>query len=207
MNISIAVVAHTTRHAMAYALAEHVSADYLTVDDGTLDAAGNHANAWQWHTNNTPTGWAVVLEDDAQPVPHFRAQLTAALNAAPAPIVSLYLGTNYPRHWQTRIRNTLDTHPTAHWLISDHLLHAVAVAIHAELLPITLDHRPTEDAITRWARQHQHPIAYCIPSIVDHADTSTTITHRHDPTPRNQPRRAWRTGTRHHWTNQTAPLH
>jgi hypothetical protein len=156
-----------------------------------------------------PTDWAVVLEDDALPVPGFRAQLDAALKVTPAPIVSLYLGTDGRDYWQARIRYALDTHPDACWLMtSGVLLHAVAVAIRAELLPIHLDPGlPPDTAISNWAKRCGHTVTYTLPSLVDHTDGPSVITRRGDPHPRNVPRRAHRVGTRTHWTRRAAILH
>lgn len=208
MNVSIAIVAHTTRHTMAHRLAHQISADYLSYDDGTLGATAHHQHVWDWHAANTTHDWAVVLEDDAVPVDGFRDQLDAALTVAPAPIVSLYLGTGYPRQLQPIIKRAITNADTdTHWLTADWLAHAVAVAVPANQLPMTLDPaKPTDEAITAWARRHRYQIAYTAPSIVNHADTTPVIHQRPDHSDRTQPRRAWQVGTRTQWTHRAATL-
>lgn len=193
---SIVVVAHHTRAAQAVDLAAAVSADATLFDDGTLGAAGNHRRAWDWHTDNTTSGWAVVLEDDAIPVTDFAEHLDDALDYAPADIVSLYLGRSRPPHWQGRIAEATDTadRTFAAWILGTHLLHAVAVAARAELAPV----------MAQWTRYlaepvdgrevFGHTVAYTWPSLVDHADGPPVADHA-DRSPRTQPRTAWRTGT------------
>lgn len=205
--MTIAIVAHTARRTDAEHLAATTNAHYVAMDDGTLGCEGNHRRAWAWHTEHTHTDWAVVLEDDALPVDGFTEQLAAALHVAPTPIVSLYLGTGNPTTWQPRIRRAIDTAGQANWLLSHTLLHAVAVAIRTELLPIQFDERmPIDNAISNWAKRNDHLVGYTLPSLVDHADTEPVITQRYDRKPRDLARRAHRVGTRAHWTRQLAPL-
>ncbi|MCG7592401.1 glycosyltransferase family 2 protein [Mycobacterium sp. PSTR-4-N] len=209
-SVRIAIVAHEARRRAAVQLADDTRALGVSIDDGTLGCEGNHRRVWDWHTDAGPChDWAVTLEDDAQPAPGFRDQLAAALAVAPAPIVSLYLGTGYPPLWQPRIRKALDGVDVAtSWLTADSLLHAVAVAIRTDLLD-TLELQPgyaPDYAITRWARRHGHPIAYTVPSLVDHADTEPVTTVRYDRLTRHKPRKAWVHGTRAIWTAHTAAL-
>lgn len=213
MTYRIGVVAHIKRQAMAEHLADTIAADYISVDDGSLGAEKNHIHVWQWlHDNAGGADHLVVLEDDAIPCDDFRDQLDQALNVAPAPIVSLYCGTGHPTHWQPRIRQAVTEaeRTDANWLTSTHLLHAVAVAIRTELVADMLNGIPAgypiDQGITRWARQHNHQIAYTQPSICDHRDDNPVITRRHNGRTTAKPRRAWRHGTRHHWNHSTAGL-
>lgn len=207
MNTPIVIVAHTARRDAVQRLAADTAARHVTIDDGTLGCEGNHRRAWAWHAEYADDEWAVVLEDDAVPVPDFTGQLDAALHVAPAPIVSLYLGTGNPTTWQPRISRAIDTAGQANWLVASTLLHAVAVAIRTELLPIQLDKRmPIDNAISNWAKRNELLVGYTLPSLVDHADTEPVITQRYDRKPRNLARRAHRIGTRTHWTRQLAPL-
>lgn len=214
---------------MAAQLATSVGADLILIDDGTLGASGNHRRAWAWHSEHTRDGWAVVLEDDAVPVPGFRDQLARALAVAPAPVVSFYLGTDGRDFWQSRIRRALGkAAKDTCWLVTaGTLLHAVAVAIRADLLALDLDspisspHQtldldhansctpqtldldiaiPPDTAISNWCKKHDHPVAYSLPSLCDHADMPSVITRRGDPHPRNTPRVAHHFGPRTAWT-------
>lgn len=204
---AVAIVAHTARRTAAEHLAHTLQADYVAMDDGTLGCEANHLRAWDWHQHNTTTEWSIVLEDDAIPAPDFRDQLAAALAVAPSSIVSLYLGTGNPPHWQPHVRNAIAAAGDACWLTSHNLLHAVGVAIRTELLPMQLDqHMPIDTAISNWAKRYGHRVAYTLPSLVDHADTTPVITTRHDGRPRTAPRHAHRHGSRDHWTATTAKL-
>lgn len=211
--IPTAIVAHINRTAMAEQLAADSAAQHVFYDDGTLGCNVNHRQAWQHHADTAADDWALVLEDDAQPVDGFRDQLDHALEVAPAPIVSLYLGTGRPLGgWQPKIKQTILAAGAANacWITSTHLLHAVGVAIRTTLLPSMLEWLPQiplpiDEAITVWAQGHGHVIGYTWPSLVNHADGQTLVAHP-DGKPRDRVRVAWRTGTRRQWTGRQVTM-
>lgn len=202
----IGIVGHIKRLPQVEALADLVDADYVSIDDGTLGAEGNHRKVWDHLA--TSSEWSIVLEDDAIPCDNFRDQLHKALTVAPTPIVSLYLGTGHPIQWQPRIRQAITNAGDASWLTHHKLLHAVGVAIRTEHLPMRLNTNgiPIDTAIGNWATQHHHQVGYTLPSLVDHRDQPTVIPRRYNGRPILQPRMAWQHGTRTHWTTTTAPL-
>ncbi|MCX8559786.1 hypothetical protein OS122_02585 [Mycolicibacterium mucogenicum] len=211
-STSFAIVAHSSRLQQTLALATAVGGASLWFDDGTLGCERNHQRAWEWHRQNTTHGWAIVLEDDAVPVPDFTAQLRTALDVARSPVVSLYLGTSRPPAWQPRVRDatTAANEHDASWIVGPQLLHAVGVAIHSDYVPALCDWLPAtkcpvDQAIAAWAVTWQHDVAYTWPSLVDHADDDTIAEH-HDGSPRTEPRKAWRTGTRTTWTSRTVHM-
>lgn len=232
MLFHVGVVGHTSRTEQALALADQAGG-YLALDDGTLGCTANHLRVLE-HLATLGSQYSVILEDDAQPVEGFTDQLAAALESAPrvvveieeyrtfgsddpiktveytapAPIVSFYLGTGYPRYWQKGIGKAITAadQADAPWITSEHLLHAVAYAIRTDLVPDLLANRqqlPIDDMITAWARTNAHPVAYTHPSICEHADGPTVITARSE---RQHPRRAHRTGTRTTWHGPTTTL-
>lgn len=210
-SFRIAVVAHEERRTAAVRLVDQVGALGANFDDGTLTCEGNHRTVWNWHAGcGDCHDWAVVLEDDAAPVAGFRDQLTAALAVAPAPIVSLYLGTSRPPSWQNRVREatTRADKAEACYITAPRLLHAVGVAIRTDSIADMLEHLdripalPIDQAISNWAKRRNHPVAYTWPSLADHTDGPTLVRHP-DGAPRNKPRRAWRTGTRDQWNRTT----
>lgn len=209
---ALGVVGHVDRAEMAVSLAAEVGADAMEVDDGTLGCEANHRRVWaRLARYYTDFGWSVVLEDDAVPVADFDAQLSAALNVAPAPIVSLYLGRLRPPQHQPAISALVESDPAAHWFVARRLLHAVGVAIRTDLVPDMLaliggSGRPIDEAISSWAAVRGLPVAYTWPSLVDHADTPTVIARHADGRPRAAGRVAWRCGGRPAWCADTAPL-
>lgn len=205
---SVGVVAHESRLLQAKQLCELVAADVIEVDDPTLrlGCEANHRRVWRSLSEQSSDPWLVVLEDDAQPVDDFRNQLSQALSMAPAPYVSLYLGQGFPRHWQQRFGETIAaaTADTCWAITSGWMLHAVGIAVRAELVPGMLRHLdnaigvPVDQAIGQHARNTQQHVAYTLPSLVDHADTPTIHVHQ-DGQPRTPGRKAWQIGTRPQW--------
>jgi hypothetical protein len=206
-NVCIAIVAHTKRSEQAHALFDTVGAAYMSMDNGTLGCEANHRKAWTYLAGKDTT-WSVVLEDDAEPVEDFTAQLERALSVAPTPVVGLYLGTATPAHWQPRIQAALQYHPEAHWFTPRFsLINAVGVAIRTHLLPLTLEaNLPADQALANWCRTNHHQVAYTNPSLIDHRDEPTVIAQRVGHGGSTQPRKAWNVGTRTRWTPREAPL-
>lgn len=206
--ISWAVVAHTDRLPYALDLAKTLDAT-LAVDDGTLGADANHLRAWTT-AQSTEHDWIAVVEDDAVPVDDITTQAQQALAVAPEPVVSMYLGRGRPIRWQDRMSRALSTTRTdPHWFTTTHVLHAVAVAIHTDLVEDWLDWaqdktRPIDERMTAWCIARGHRVAYCNPSLFDHQDGPSLI-----PTDKTRPARArtaWRTGTRDAWTSASQPM-
>jgi GR25 family glycosyltransferase involved in LPS biosynthesis len=204
---TIGIVAHESRAEQAKALHTLVQADLpLQLDDDTLGCTANHKRTWAQLAEHN-RDWCVVLEDDAQPVPDFTTQLKMALLVAPTDIVSLYLGTGHPRYLQSHIARALTKadHHQAHWITArPAAVHTVALAIRtplAQTMLTELSDRSIDRAIGTWAKQNRHPIAFTVPSLVDHADTPTI----NRPTPPN-PRKAWRTGQHTRWTHNTVSM-
>lgn len=208
--LALGIVAHTARAAQAKTLAATVRADFISIDNGLLGCDGNH-RAVQAHLAGLPTGWSVILEDDAQPIDGFAEQLHAALPMSPGPIVSLYLGRKRPAHWMPAARAAVADADTAGacWIVATHLLHAVGYAIRTELLGSLLDHPaqlPADEQISDWAARYGHTVAYTAPgSLVEHADTPTLFAHR-DGATRTPGRKAWRLGGHDRWTTTTVTM-
>lgn len=214
MLFAIGIVAHQKRIDQAKSLYDEVQADAMEVD-GVLRDFGAEKNAqrvWRRLTEHDAE-WAICLEDDAVPVEGFRSQLTQALTVAPAPFVSLYLGKGFPRHWQQRYRETLmaASEDTCWAITSGWILHAVGIAVRAELVPDMLKHLersvgvPTDQAIGQHARNTKQKVAYTLPSLVDHADGETIHVHQ-DGQPRTPGRVAWRVGKRPQWNSKTIEM-
>jgi hypothetical protein len=206
----IGIVAHQCREQLADHLAQQTQAAVISVDDGSMGANTNHQTVWK-HLSTEDTTWSVVLEDDAMPVTGFRKHLGKALTAAPTSIVSLYLGKQRPPQYQADIQEALDKADAnqAHWIVGTQLFHAVGTAIRTELLPDMLANMkfylPIDENIGQWSRRQGWPIAYTVPSLVDHADGPTLITHP-DGAEREPGRVAWRTGTHFTWNSDAVEV-
>ena len=211
MQIAIGVVAHVKRLEQATDLVEKVGAVEWNVDDGSLGCNGNHLAVLKMLRRNNPNAdWLCVLEDDAQPVDDFNAQLSMALKAAPTQLVSLYLGTSNPIHWQDAIGRAVNCAEA--WIVGTHLLHAVGYCINAGIIDTiieTLDgqsSRPIDEQISQWVYPHHVFVGYTCPSLVDHEDGEPVITVRRDGQPRVNPRKAWKVGTRANWRSKSVLL-
>jgi GR25 family glycosyltransferase involved in LPS biosynthesis len=202
LAISIGVISDTRRKDMGVRLADLVDADFLSVDDGSLGCTQNHARAWQRHATN-PAEWNLNLEDDAVPVEQFRDQLDKALEVAPTPIVSLYLGGGYIGDYLTGALLDNASAIGAHWAVAHGaILHAVALAVRKEILAPMTEYLGTQtDAVdsmlSTWALSNSYEIGYSIPSLVDHADEKSLVTKY-----RRSPRKAFLTGRRDEWCSK-----
>jgi hypothetical protein len=214
----IGIVAHPDRAEMAHILDAEVGATALSWDDGTH--VGDHAGgcaATHLSLLNTfldfGDPWVVVLEDDALPVPDFRRHVTRALEYAPAPVVSLYLGTGNPSsESQQRIRQAVAAAADDHlaWVLADCLIvSSVGYAVRADLLAdmvafITDREEELPMRITRWAQHRSIDIAYTQPSLVDHDDVESI--GRPWRGPYFPKRKAWNFGVRDCWCTGTVRL-
>lgn len=199
--IHVGIVAHHSRSDFASELADKVSANFLSVDFRGDGCRANHLVAWKMHSAE-PAEWNVNLEDDAIPVPDFREQLAAALAVAPAPIVSLYLGTGYI--YDRDVKPLLEKAAVmdASWLVTNGgVLHAVGLAVRGDLLESMLSalqgncHQAIDRSLSLWARRAGHRVAYTLPSLVDHRDDVSLVT----PNRRRAARKAWKVGGRNQW--------
>lgn len=206
--IATGIVGHTTRSTHAEALAR-ATGGFVALDNGTLGCDRNHLSVLE-RLEHAPSTWTVVLEDDATVTPAFKDQLRHALPLAPSGVVSLYLGRLRPPQFQHAIAKATVAADAqdASWIVATRLFHAVGYAIKTPLLASLLDFAstlPIDEHITAWAQLHGHVISYTWPSLVDHADLPTVVSHR-DGEPRPPGRVAWRTGSREQWTTTAVAL-
>jgi hypothetical protein len=218
--VQIGIVAHVNRADMASELQAKTDAEVIKVDDaefdsimeGTRRCAANHIRVLELlHDISAGREWCVVLEDDAVPVPGFRTEVTAALEAAPYPVVGLYLGQGNPSgQIQRDIRAALDRAQA--WITADYFISSVAYAIRSSLIPNMLNyirHRDEELPlrISRWIQQEGILTAYTHPSLCNHADTESVIYPGIPVAERRKlPRVAWEWGTRRNWNTECIHL-
>jgi hypothetical protein len=212
---TIGIVGHVQRARQAHTLAHTVNAAHLSIDDSAPNfhsANQNHLRTWRTLAQHGAE-WSVVLEDDAQPINNFSAQLEQALLNAPTPVVSLYLGRKFPQWWQQHIATAIERVQTinASYIVTDYLLHCVGVAVKTDFIPCIVDrptHLPIDEHISEAARRYLNKpsVAYTWPSLVDHEDGPPVISAHNDGTPRTPGRKAWHAGPRQHWDSTTAPM-
>jgi GR25 family glycosyltransferase involved in LPS biosynthesis len=211
----IGIVAHTKRANQTHILMDQVQAAYTNIDDGTLGCDDNHRHVWQWLLQHTTNEWCIVLEDDALPVEGFIAQAEQALSVAPSPVISFYLGRHHipELEWEQRKQQAITRadQAEAHFITSNHLLHAVAVAVRTDHIAPMLRHLntlpilPIDEAITHWIQNTGQDVSYTWPSLADHADQPTLFRHR-DKLPRPPGRIAYRTGGHNTWTDRAVTM-
>lgn len=183
-----------------------VGAKVVSIDNGVLGCDANHALVHD-HLMQFPSGWSVVLEDDAVLIADFRAQLREALLYAPSPLVSLYLGRMRPPQYQQEIGAAVDAADCAgaDWILGTRLYHGVGYAVKTALLPSLANHPtdlPIDERISQWAMRFGHVVSYCWPSLVDHADMPSVIAQHRDGQPRPPGRVAWRAGAHTTWSSE-----
>lgn len=200
---------------------------YVSVDFDGVGCDENHLRAWRYldkRADGAKADWLMVLEDDVTLIggldgADFPRQIEQALLAAPAPIVSLYLGRTRPAFYQERIAHALVgcSHPgpgdpvnlDVPWLISNRLLSQQAVVIRRDVLRDMIKHLPEfvrreraiDQGMTAYMRSASLPVAYTVPSLVDHLDGPSYAQHA-DQNPVHGPRVAWATGKRAEWSSE-----
>src|SRR5271163_3386111 len=178
MSIAVGIVAHDQRMEQIGRLVESLAkVDVLNVDDGTLGCEKNHLHVLRellLLARVRTYDWAIVLEDDAVPVPNFERHVANALSHAPAPVVGLYLGTGSPGvPIQRTIRQAVTSAKA--WIVGDCLIGSVGYAVRSELLHDLLGFIADREEelplrISRWAQDRDIDICYTQPSLVQHAD-------------------------------------
>jgi hypothetical protein len=211
-EVTAAVVAHIDRRERTNLLHSELSEQFPTAmfeDDGTLGCDYNHLHAWDSIASAATSPWCAVFEDDAEPVKDLAYHLGQALFYSPSPVVSLYLGRGRPVHWQRRIGNAMRFDRP--FVVTTHLLHCVAVCIRTELVHELIEdakmainhgvHKPIDEALTEAVQNRNLPVAYTVPSLVQHADGPSVAAHRYQKG-QPEPRVAWSVGVRDSWTGQ-----
>lgn len=205
--ISWAVMGHPARTREANVLAWALGGTLILDEDGV----GENANGDRcWAAHDPAAAWHVVLQDDALPVFDIARQAPAALAAAPASVVSFYLGTSYPPATVQPAKAAMAraTDQGSAWITAPRLWWGVAIAIRTDLIPgmlaaVASIGRPYDERISRWCEADGHTVAYTWPSLVDHADGPSTIPRI---MPRMARRRAYRVGRPTSWATDPVSM-
>lgn len=200
-----AVVAHPDRLDAAKRLADDLDAE-LFVDTDRLGAWGNHERALRWAAGQ-PASHALIVQDDAVPVPDFRDHAAQAIAHRPEGLIGFYVGRTRPRAEQVARAVHAAEQVHASWLSADTLLWGVATAVPTADIPRLLAYvrharYPYDLRLGLWYRDHGIPVHYTWPSLVEHADGPSVIPRR----PRPLPRTAWRVGVPSRWDGPTVRI-
>jgi hypothetical protein len=198
VSVAVAVVAHPDRLDDALALAGDLGAA-LVVDEHHQGEWPTHARALAWAAQQDASH-ALIVQDDAVPIPDLLDHVAAAIAAHPDGPIGLYVGRSRPRAEQVARAVHRADEVGASWLEANTLLWGVATVLPAADLPGLLAwgrrcHLPYDQRIGCWYRQQRRPVRYTWPSLVDHADGPSLLTGR----ARTVPRVAWRTGVPDSW--------
>ena len=198
LNISYVVVGDHRRLDRATSLANDLCASLALDKDGRWGPGVNHMRAWILG-NTTKCDWICVLEDDAVLCTEFLKHAEEALRNAPSPLVSFYLGTNYPSNKAARAEAEVSAAVEAErdWITLPSLNHGVCIALRQEHVNSMIEYatkskRPIDEAINEWSQMRRIKTSYPTYSLVDHLDEDILITNsqRSDRQERLLPRRA-----------------
>lgn len=200
-SLSLTVLTVPERESQGRALARRLKAKVVV--DEKREPTRAHAEAWYRAVEAADDGdsWVGVIEDDAVPAEGLtRPGLEAMLNVAPADVVSGYLGTGRPWDAQSWIKAAVERDP--HFVVSFQVLHHVALFMRARLAADAADYLfgsrfPCDEGLTVWAQRKGVPVAYCYPSVFDHADEDSMIDRGPDRV--GEVRKAWASGVRDGW--------
>jgi len=198
VSLAVAVVAHPTRLAAAEQLAADLGA-HLVVDEHERGEWLTHARALAWAAEQ-PVSHALIVQDDALPVPGLLDHVIAATDAHPDGPIGLYVGRARPRADQVARAVHRADEVGASWLEANTLLWGVATVLPATDLGALLAwgrrcQLPYDQRIGAWYRSQMRPVRYTWPSLVDHADGPSLLAGR----ARTVQRVAWRTGVPVSW--------
>src|SRR5690606_30804238 len=114
-------------------LADDLDAE-LFVDTDRLGAWGNHERALRWAAGQ-PASHALIVQDDAVPVPDFRDHAAQAIAHRPEGLIGFYVGRQRPR--ARLVEHAVHTADAvgASWLCADTLLWGVATAVPTGDIP------------------------------------------------------------------------
>ncbi|WP_413730801.1 hypothetical protein [Sodalis sp. RH22] len=186
-QIAFAVVGHHARREMAERLAETLGA-HLLIDEGDHGANWNHRRANEWAVEQSKR--VVILEDDAIPVAGFKELAADWCAKHSDDLLSFYLGTGRPRHWQSIIKKKLAAEKP--FITLPTLIHGVCYSIPPQHISRIIEKWPRHLAAdyavgSAWGRD----VIYPCQSLVDHAD-GVSVERHPDGEPRTERRRAWK---------------
>ncbi len=212
----IGIVAHPDRRNLVGRIAPICKPDVIVWDSDGSGCEANHLRLLNYMVDATnplpPDPWAVVLEDDVILNDDFLDQMRMVLHFAPTPVVSFYLGRNFPHggkyDWQNRIAARISqdvSFYTAESLLSAQG-YAVSFTYLADIVAAIPPNLPIDEAISVACQSKGILVSHCRPSIVDHLDGPPIITERPDGQPRDKERKAWLFGGKPQWDSTTAHL-
>ncbi|ASZ74785.1 glucosyltransferase [Mycobacterium phage Phabba] len=232
MTFTVATVAHVDRQNDMSPMLRAIT-NRCFIDDGRLGAGRNHLRALRYLARQEDT-WGVVFEDDALPVVGISEQIRSALQNAPTPVVSFYLGRGRPPHAQHAIQRAMGMISVdgidPSFLVHSGMLHCVGYAILTSEIHSLIEYMPwhlrtdtpPDEIISRWAqRGPKCLVSYTWPSLVDHNDElPTTIVDRRsmimeeiwgaqderEADPPKLERKAWNVGRREAWDSLCFPF-
>jgi hypothetical protein len=205
VSVAVVVVGHPARLAAAAQLAATLDA-HLVVDEHQHGEWPTHARALTWAADQSATH-ALVVQDDAVPVPNLVEHTAAAVDAYPDGPIGLYVGRGCPRPAQVERAVREADEVGASWLEANTLLWGVATVLPVQDLPPLLAwcqrvRLPYDQRLGSWYRNQQRPVRYTWPSLVDHADWPSLTGGQ----ARRPARIAWRTGAPTSWDGPVVPI-
>jgi GR25 family glycosyltransferase involved in LPS biosynthesis len=211
----VGVVAHVNREHLVDKLLRDTEIDTIKWDDRLPSVTGcaeNHIRVLKELDRHTgEDDWAIILEDDARPVPGFRDHLKRALVKTDTPLVGLYLGTGNPDGPTQRAISPAVRAAEAsgsHWIVSDWFISTVGYAVRSSWLPALIAGisdmgGPVDNRINEWTHGVGIKTWYTQPSLVDHEDDRSLLRAARSW---HTPRRAWRVGSRTEWNDLTVEM-
>lgn len=183
--IPVIIVAHHTRLAMAEKLAEHLGRVHIILDTEGRGAFLSHKMALNMAAELDER--VIIMEDDAIPVVDFHARAQQWFDRFPNELISFYLGTGRPPHWQPVINDILRERGDRDYIELAALLHGVCYSIPANKVRRVIERvRGTQAdfAISAaWGRGTIYPVESLVehrdgPSVEKHPDGSPRVEKR-----------------------------
>lgn len=179
--MKIIVVSHPSRALMVAKLQEHLPIDLVVTDQ----VSALHGHTLALKCAQAFDERVVIMEDDAIPVVGFIEKAQAWFDRLPSELISFYLGTSRPPHYQARVDNMTKyaAQIGQDFIRLNQLIHGVCYSLPVGAAADVLPRMRLVEADFAIGAAWGRGVVYPIESLVEHRDTKPVEQH-----PDGQPR-------------------
>lgn len=192
--MKIIIVATQQRSEWAHQLADALGENFACLRFDCANAGSLEGHRAALEIAAAMNDRVVIMEDDVIPVQGFAERAQAWIDAHPHELISFYLGTSRPRHWQAQVDQLLPDVPENGYITLPALIHGCCYTLPPGKVRKVLSRMPrgraaADEVIGQlWERD----VLYPVQSLVEHADGGVSVERHLDGQPRTERRVARR---------------